>query len=195
VKNNLQIVVSLLNLQAVRVKNPAALDTLQETGNRVRSMALLHETLYRSQNLAHVNFASYIESICNHLIHSYGPKAARVKLEQRMEEVSIDLDQAVACGLIINELVSNALKHAFPEGRAGRITVELQTAAQDQIVLRVADDGVGLPARLDLRQTETLGHQLVFMLAEKLRGAVEVTRDQGTAFRITFQTKQGDERL
>jgi len=195
VKNNLQIVVSLLNLQAVRVKNPAALDTLQETGNRVRSMALLHETLYRSQNLAHVNFASYIESICSHLFHSYGPKAARVKLEQRMEEVSIDLDQAVACGLIINELVSNALKHAFPEGRAGRITVELQTAAQEQVVLRVADDGVGLPARLDVRQTETLGHQLVFMLAEKLRGAVEVTRDQGTAFRITFQTKYGEERI
>jgi PAS domain S-box-containing protein len=195
VKNNLQIVVSLLNLQAVRVKNPAALDTLQETGNRVRSMALLHETLYRSQNLAHVNFASYIGSICNHLFYSYGPKTARVKLEQRMEEVSIDLDQAVSCGLIINELVSNALKHAFPEGREGRITVELQTAEQDRVILKVADDGVGLPAQLDLRQTETLGHQLVFMLAEKLRGAVEVTRDGGTAFCITFQTKHGEERL
>ena len=195
VKNNLQIVVSLLNLQAVRVKNPAALDTLQETGNRVRSMALLHETLYLSESLAQVNFGSYIESICGHLFRSYGPKAARVKLERRMEEASIDLDQAVACGLIINELVSNALKHAFPDGRVGRITVELQTAAQEQIVLRVADDGVGLPARLDIRQTETLGHQLVFMLAEKLRGAVEVTRDQGTAFRITFQTKHGEERV
>ena len=195
VKNNLQIVVSLLNLQAVRVKNPAALDTLQETGNRVRSMALLHETLYRSQNLAHVNFASYIESICNHLFYSYGPKSARVKLERHMEEVSIDLDQAVACGLIINELVSNALKHAFPEGRAGRITVELQTTAQDQVRLRVADDGAGLPAQLDIRQTETLGHQLVFMLAEKLHGTVEVKRDGGTAFCIAFQTKHGDERL
>ena len=195
VKNNLQIVVSLLNLQAVRVKNPAALDTLQETGNRVRSMALLHETLYRSQNLAQVNFASYIESICGHLFRSYGPKMARVKLERRMEEVSIDLDQAVACGLIINELVSNALKHAFPEGRAGRITVELQTTAQDQVRLRVADDGAGLPAQLDIRQTETLGHQLVFMLAEKLHGAVEVKRDGGTAFCIAFQTKHGDERL
>jgi PAS domain S-box-containing protein len=195
VKNNLQIVVSLLNLQAVRIKNPVALDTLQETGNRVRSMALLHETLYLSGGLAQVNFASYIESICSHLLRSYGPKTARVKLERRMEEVSIDLDQAVACGLIINELVSNALKHAFPEGRTGRIAVELQTAEQDRVILRVADDGVGLPAQLDLRQTETLGHQLVFMLAEKLRGAVEVTRDGGTAFCITFQTKHGEERL
>ncbi|MCX6910481.1 MAG: PAS domain S-box protein [Verrucomicrobia bacterium] len=192
VKNNLQIVISLLNLQAVRTKNMAALDTLQETGNRVRSMALLHETLYRSQNLAHVNFAHYIENICSHLFRSYGPKVAHIKLEPHLENVDIDLDRAVSCGLIINELVSNALKHAFPGARAGRIEVELRTTPQEQIVLRVADDGVGLPADLDIRQTSTLGHQLVFMLLEKLRGAVEVTRDHGVAFHITFQAKQGE---
>jgi two-component sensor histidine kinase/PAS domain-containing protein len=194
VKNNLQIVISLLNLQAVRTKNPMALDTLQETGNRVRSMALLHETLYRSESLGRVNFANYIESICDHLFRSYGPKAARVRLEPHLEEVSIDLDQAVSCGLIINELVSNALKHAFPEGRAGRITVELHKLPQEQAVLTVADDGVGMPPQLNVRQTGTLGHQLVFMLVEKLRGTVEVTRDHGTAFRIVFHTRHGEER-
>ena len=194
VKNNLQIVISLLNLQAVRTKNPMALDTLQETGNRVRSMALLHETLYRSESLGRVNFAHYIVSICDHLLRSYGPKAARIKLEPHLEEISIDLDQAVSCGLIINELVSNALKHAFPEGRSGRIIVELHTLPQEQFVLKVADDGVGMPPQLDIRQTGTLGHQLVFMLVEKLHGTLEVTRDHGTAFCITFQAKPGDER-
>ncbi len=112
-----------------------------------------------------------------------------------MEEVSIDLDQAVACGLIINELVSNALKYAFPDGRAGRIAVELQATPGGEVVLRVADDGVGLPAGLDLRQTGTLGHQLVFMLVEKLHGTVDVKREEGTGFRIEFQAKQGEERL
>ena len=192
VKNNLQIVISLLNLQAVRTKNPMALDTLQETGNRVRSMALLHETLYRSESLGRVNFANYIESICGHLLRSYGPKAARVKLEPHLEEISIDLDQAVSCGLIINELVSNALKHAFPEGRPGRIIVELKSLSQEQFMLKVADDGVGMPPQLDIHQTGTLGHQLVFMLVEKLRGTLEVTRDRGTSFQITFQARQGE---
>jgi PAS domain S-box-containing protein len=190
VKNNLQIVISLLNLQAVRTKNTAALDTLQETGNRVRSMALLHETLYRSHNLAHVNFANYIENICSHLFRSYGPKVAHIRLEPHLQDIDIDLDRAVSCGLIINELVSNALKHAFPASRAGRIEIELRTTPEEQIVLRVADDGVGLPPDLDIRQTGTLGHQLVFMLADKLRGAVEITRERGVAFRIAFQTKQ-----
>jgi two-component sensor histidine kinase len=189
VKNNLQTVTSLLNLQAVRTKNQAALDTLQETGNRVRSMALLHETLYRSETLGRVNFRTYIENICGHLIRSYGQKAARVKLEPCLQDVSVDLDQAVSCGLIINELVSNALKHAFPEGRAGRIMVELNTTPEGLIVLKVADDGVGMPPGADIHQTGTLGHQLVFMLTEKLHGTVEVTRENGTAFRIAFPSK------
>ncbi|MCX6909813.1 MAG: DUF3365 domain-containing protein [Verrucomicrobia bacterium] len=189
VKNNLQTVTSLLNLQAVRTKNQTALDTLQETGNRVRSMALLHETLYRSETLGRVNFGSYIENICGHLFRSYGPKAARVKLESRLEEVSIDLYQAVSCGLIINELVSNALKHAFPDARTGRIMVELRRSPQGEIVLTVADDGVGMPPGADIHQTGTLGHQLVFMLAEKLHGTVEVTRENGTTFRVAFPSK------
>jgi len=194
VKNNLQIVISLLHLQAVRIKNPEALEAMQETANRVRSMALLHETLYLSESLARVNFGSYIEHICSHLFRSYGPKAARVKLELRLETVATNLDQSVSCGLIVNELVSNVLKHAFPDGRAGTITVELRALPQEQVVLKVADDGVGLPASFDIHQTGTLGHQLVFMLAEKLHGTVEVARERGTVFQIVFQ-KHGEERL
>lgn len=99
------------------------------------------------------------------------------------------MDQAVSCGLIINELVSNALKHAFPDGRSGRIAVELKMAPEKQIVLNVADDGVGIPPGADIHQTGTLGHQLVFMLAEKLHGTVEVIREHGTTFRIVFPSR------
>ncbi|MCX6910486.1 MAG: PAS domain S-box protein [Verrucomicrobia bacterium] len=194
VKNNLQIVISLLNLQAVRIKNPEALEAMQETANRVRSMALLHETLYLSESLARVNFGNYIGNICSHLFRSYGPKAAHVKLDLRLQDVATDLDQTVSCGLIINELVSNALKHAFPDGRPGTITVELQATPQGRVTLKVADDGVGLPPALDIQQSGTLGHQLVFMLAEKLHGTVEVVREHGTVFRIAFQ-KHGEEHL
>ncbi len=190
VKNNLQIVVSLLHLQAVRTKNPEALDTLRETGDRIFSMALLHETLYRSQNLARVSFASYTENICNHLFRSYGPKAVRIKLDLRLKETSVEMDQALSCGLIITELVSNALKHAFPGDRSGRIMIQLQSAPGNQMMLTVADDGAGMPPALDIRQSDTLGHQLVRLLVEKLHGTLEVTRDHGTAFHIAFQAKQ-----
>ncbi len=193
VKNNLQIVISLLRLQAVRTKNPEALDAMQETGNRIHSMALLHETLYRSQSLAHVNFADYIESLCSHLFRAHADRAGTIKLERHLQPVSIDLDRAVLCGLIVNELVSNALKHAFPNGRSGRIAVELQTTPQKQILMKVVDDGVGLPWGMNLRQTTTLGHQLVFMLTEKLHGTIEVERDHGTSFCITFAAKQENE--
>ena len=192
VKNNLQIVVSLLNLQAVRTKNPEVLDTLRETSNRIFSMALLHETLYRSQNLARVSFASYTENICNHLFRSYGPKAVRIKLDLRLENISVEMDQAVSCGLIITELVSNALKHAFPGDRSGRIMIEMQTTPEKQMMLTVADDGAGMPPALDIRQSETLGHQLVRLLVEKLHGTLEVTRDHGTAFHIAFQARQAE---
>lgn len=190
VRNNLQIMVSLLNLQAVRTKNPEALDTLRQTGNRILSMALLHETLYRSKSLARVNFASYTESICGNLLRSYGPKAARVKLDLCLKETPVEMDQAVSCGLIINELVSNALHHAFPGDRTGRITVGLQVTPEKQLILTVADDGVGLPPEMDIQQAETLGHQLVRLLVEKLRGTLEVTRNHGTTFRIAFQAQQ-----
>jgi two-component sensor histidine kinase len=105
----------------------------------------------------------------------------------------MDLDRAVLCGLIVNELVSNALKHAFPDERTGRIAVELRATPEEQILLKVTDDGVGLPWGLNIRQTKTLGHQLVWMLTEKLRGTLEVTRDRGTAFCFVFPSKPPEE--
>ena len=186
VKNNLQIVSSLLNLQAGQEKSLPVLAALRDTQNRIRSMAMLHEMLYRSESLARVNFAAYLESLCAHLLRALGVDPNRVRLDCHAAAVELGLDQAVPCGLIINELVSNALEHAFPEGRAGRIAVELHRDSDDRLALTVADDGVGLPASLDFSQTSTLGLQLVRILTTQLQGTLGVERGQGASFQVTF---------
>lgn len=189
VKNNLQIISSLLNLQLDRTQIPEVLNTLRDTQNRVRSMALLHETLYRSGNLARISLPDYVENLCIQLWRTAGPATARIQLAHRIDATSLLLDQAVPCGLIINELVSNALKHAFPDERSGRIRVEAQIQPDRRLTVTVTDDGVGLPSTLHPRQTETLGFQLVFMLTEQLQGTVEITQENGTGFQISFPTK------
>ncbi len=190
VKNNLQIVSSLLSLQAAQVRDSAVLNTLRETQNRVRSMALLHEALYRSPSLAQVDFAPYVNSLCTQLYRSFGAEAARIDLIKKVAGVELPLDQAIPCGLIINELISNALKYAFPGGRSGRITVSLERNAAGVALLRVSDDGVGLPKELDARDSNSLGLKLVFSLATQIRGSVELLRDNGTEFCVTFQLHQ-----
>jgi two-component sensor histidine kinase len=187
VKNNLQIVSSLLNLQGAHLEDPQARDILEDTRNRIRSMSLLHETLYQSQGVSRVRLDAYIKSLCVHLFHSFGPGTGRIRLEQRLGAVELAMDQAVPCGLIINELLSNALKHAFPGERSGTITLELQARSDRQVLLMVADDGVGLPSGLNMDQSKTLGLRLVFMLAKQLRGTVEIIRDAGATFNVSFQ--------
>jgi PAS domain S-box-containing protein len=194
VKNNLQIVSSLLSLQAARVRNRLALEVLRDTQSRVRSMALIHETLYRSENLARVNFPVYIENLCAHLFRAFGVEAGRIQLARRVASVALELDEAVPCGLIVVELVSNALKHAFPEGRTGLITLELQADPGALRTLRVADNGVGLPAGLDPLHTDTLGLKLVSNLADQLGGTLEIERTGGTAFRLTFRANAAQNR-
>ncbi len=186
VKNNLQIVSSLLNLQAAQVKNPAALGALRETQSRIRSMALLHEMLYQSENLAGIDFGGYLDRLCAQLFSAFGSPAPRIKLQARAAGLRLGLDQAVPCCLIINELVSNALKYAFPEGRSGRITVALEPAGSRQLRLTVGDDGAGLPAALDLPQAKSLGLPLVAALATQLKGRLEVVRQPGATFHVTF---------
>jgi len=190
VKNNLQLVTSLLNLQATRLRHPEVQALLHDTQSRVRSMALLHESLYSSENLARIGFASYIETLCGHLIRSTGADASRVKLVYQVTEVELGLEHAVPCGLIINELVSNALKHAFPAGRSGQVTLEIGQDADHQIALAVADDGIGLPADTPSTQPKTLGLELVTVLTRQLRGQLTVDRTPpGTRFRLVFATE------
>ena len=195
VKNNLQIVASLLSLQAGRTSNPTVLDVLHDTRNRVRSMALLHEALYRAGNLAHIDFSAYVRELCTQLLLSSGRAAAGIKVESRVPALGLAMEQALPCGLIINELISNSLKHGFPEGRSGRILVELQPGGERQFILQVCDDGVGLPSDLDPSHVSTLGLKLVSNLAVQLGGKLRVEQPPGggAAFRVTFPAPDGIE--
>ena len=164
------------------------LELLAVTRNRVGAMALLHENLYQSESLARLNLPEYVKSLCAHLLRAAGPIRARVQLECHVEPgtISLELDQAVPCGLLLNELVTNALKHAFPGERCGCIRVTLERATPQTVGLTVADDGVGLSVTLDPRATSSLGLQLVSLLTQQLHGTVNFERGQGTAVHILF---------
>ena len=156
-------------------------------------MSLLHEMLYKSANLARIDFASYIRDLCGQLLISYGSGASMVQVENRVSPIGLPLEQSVPCGLIVNELVSNAFKHGFPDGRSGRITVELFHNDDGALVLSVRDDGVGLPVDLDPSNNATLGLQLVSRLAAQLGGRLKVDRPGpgGTAIGVVFPVPSG----
>ncbi len=185
VKNNLQVISSLLRLQSARVNDPHTLGVLTESRDRVRSMALVHEMLYQSENLARVDFGAYVRNLTGYLIRAYRTSSTRVALRSDVQDVTLGIDLAVPCGLIINELVSNALKHGFPDGREGEITVKMR-ADPSTITLMVSDDGVGLPDGVAWQKADSLGLQLVVMLVEQLEGVIELDSSAGTVFRITF---------
>lgn len=187
VKNNLQIISSLLNLQANRVTDSRTLQALSDSQARVRSMALIHERLYQSQSLAKIDFGEYVKSLATDLFRSYRHNITGTQLEIQVDEVILDLDQAVSCGLILNELMTNALKYAFPNGREGTIRVELRVKPERVLSLQVADDGIGVPSDFDTLHTNSLGLQLVNNLVSQLNGTIDIERSEGTSFRISFK--------
>lgn len=186
VKNNLQTISSLLNLQSANIKDPDALQLFTETRYRVRSMALIHEKLYQSSDLARIDFADYLRSLTSGLASSFAGAHSGVHLSVDAEEIMLAVDSAVPCGLIVNELVTNSFKYAFAGGRSGVISIRMERAEGSNIRLSVADDGVGFPKGVDFRDTESLGMQLVTSLTEQLDGNVELLNGTGTKFVITF---------
>jgi len=189
VKNNMQVISSLLSLQSDYVSDPETRKMFADSQNRIRSMALVHEKLYRSQNLAQINFAEYIRDLVSFLSRSLDAARQGVQVDIAADSVLLNIEVAVPCGLIINELMTNALKHAFPNGRQGKIRVEL-TAKNSQYQLSVTDNGVGLPENFALGQTDTLGLQLVETLVDQLDGHLHhVKTSQGTTFQITFPVR------
>jgi len=186
VKNNLQIIASLLRMQAQNFPNPELSAALRDSQNRVESMALIHEQLYESGDLREVDVAHNASMLISHLLHSFGVDPARVTGRVQMEPLPLSVGQAIPVGLILNELVSNALKHAFPEARQGAIVVEGR-ADRDEVHLSVRDDGIGLPANLDIEKTEgSLGLRIVSILVRQLKGSLHVARSNGSVFRIRF---------
>ncbi len=186
VKNNLAVIAGLLDMQAHRAADPGAARTLRDCFNRVHSMAAIHEQLYQADDVAGIDAGPYLEGLCSHLFHSYGAGDGRVSARVRVAPLAVDLDTAVPLGLIVNELVSNALKHAFPDGRRGTLALDFGTDPDGRFVLAVADDGAGLPADFDLGRARSLGLRLVHRLAHQLGGDVVLDRAGGTAFRISF---------
>jgi two-component sensor histidine kinase len=186
VKNNLQIIASLLSLQSAKFENAELLAQYQDSQNRIRSMALIHERLYRSSDLAHIDFGNYLRELTGSLTQSFRQKTHGITLQLQADPILLDIDAAIPCGLLVNELVSNAFKHAFPGRRQGIVSVELRCGPAGQLRLAVQDDGVGFPAGLDFQHTESLGLQLVNSLTRQLDGVIELQRDPGTAFIITF---------
>ncbi|MEJ7597568.1 MAG: PAS domain-containing protein [Kofleriaceae bacterium] len=190
VKNNLQVISSVLKLQADQITDPATRDVFRDSQARVRSIALLHEKLYQSEDLAHVDMRDYVDDLTRRLLRTYGAAASHVRIEVQSTGVSLDMDAALPCGLIINELVTNALKHAFGEhDTPGRVTVRLMRTG-DAIELSVWDDGKGLPPGLDLETSPTLGVQLVMALARQLEGSVEFDRAPGARCTVQFLAKE-----
>ena len=190
VKNNLQIIVSLLSLQSEYVKDKQAAELFRQSQFRVKSMALLHERLYETEDLAHINFNDYIRDLTNELLCSYGPDAGNIKLKINVKDVFPSVDVAVPCALIINELVTNCLKHAFPGSKAGEIRIELNLDKQSSYTLLISDDGVGFAKDVDFPDGRTLGLQLVSTLAEQLRASVVLDKSAGTSFKISFSKPQ-----
>ena len=186
VKNNLQVISSLLDLQTGTVKDPRVLESFQESQHRIRSMALIHEKLYQSPDLAEVDFADYLRSLIAYLVRAYRISEAQVSLKLDTEPVRLRIDTAIPCGLILNELVSNALKHAFPNGRQGEIEVAVRAEEPGRASLRVSDNGVGLAAGMDWRATPSLGLRLVHTLTQQLHGTLGVETTHGVTFRLGF---------
>ena len=186
VKNNLQVISSLLSLQGSSAREPRARQLFEETRDRVRSMASIHEMLYNSTDLAQIDFSGYIASLAGQLFSSYAIDSDRIKLEVIAEPVSLGINLGIPCGLLINELMTNALKHAFPGGRPGTITVSMREMPDHSIRLSVRDDGIGLPSGLNVEQAESLGVQLITTLANQLNGTLEVKSEHGTEFVILF---------
>jgi two-component sensor histidine kinase len=187
IKNNLQIISSLIDIQASSVEDPRVIEMFTDIQNRVIAMALIHETLYQSGDLRMVNMGAYVRTLAEQIFRSYNAPAHRIALQIRAEEVMLDTNQAIPCGLILNELLSNCLKHAFPDEKEGEIHIELRSDAAPQMTLIVRDTGIGLPAGMESFHAETLGLQLVSSLTEQLGGTLKTESRDGTTFTLTFR--------
>jgi len=186
VKNNMQVITSLLRLEASRIDHPTTRSVLRDMQNRIMAMAALHEAVYRSESFSRVDLAVYLRQITNQLSRSLVATAGQVSFQLDLLSVAVDLDQAIPCGLIVNELVSNALKHAFPAGRIGEVRIELKESGPGEVQLTISDDGVGLPADFEAVRAKSLGLQLVSDLARQLGGRLRVGPGPKALFEVTF---------
>jgi len=188
VKNDLQLISSVLSMQGRRLEDPASVEALSECQNRVQTIALIHEYMYQSENLARLPLSRNIRGLAANLLRAVGPPDRAIALEVDVEEdLTLPVDRAIPCGLILNELMTNALKHAFPADRRGTVRVTLRREGPKHLLLGVADDGVGLPNGHAEAENGSLGWRLVQAFAEQLGASVRVSREQGTSVEVAFR--------
>ena len=187
VKNNLQLIVSLLNLQKAYLTDEASLEAFQSTISRIKSMAIVHEKLYKSETLADIDFFHYVKTITGNLVAAYRYTKQDVSVIVDINDIFLNINTAIPCGLIINELVSNSLKHAFANREKGKIEISLKFKETNLYTLTVKDNGIGLPLNYDIVESSKLGLQLVLNLIDQLHGSYKISQDQGTNFTIIFQ--------
>ncbi|MGQ0829026.1 MAG: sensor histidine kinase [Bacteroidota bacterium] len=186
---------SILNLQSSYVNDQQTLNILKESQNRIKSMAFIHESLYQTKDLSSINFSEYVTSLMHNLIHSYSSLDHKVKLSLDIQLIFLNLDLAIPCGLIINEIVSNSLKYAFIENQADpEITLRMKTEGDD-ITLIVGDNGIGLPQYINYKNTQSLGLQLVVTLVDQLNGIINIDTKKGTIYCIAFKQNQIKNRI
>jgi len=196
VKNNMQVIVSLLSLQEQKAKNKKFSAMFKESQNRINAMSLVHEKLYRSRNLADIDFGQYVKSFIDTLSESYDIGVNKILITTKIENISFDLENAIPCGLIINELVSNALKYAFPDGREGKIKITLNSITEEDLELIVKDNGIGLPKEFDINNIDTLGLELTKSIVEhQLDGEIKIDQLNGTLFHIIFKHQKYKTRI
>lgn len=188
VKNNMAVISSLLNLQSAHFSDKAVRDAFADTRGRIRSMALVHEQLYKSENLAKIYFTLYINELAARIAQSGEFDSSGIDMEITTDAIYLGIDSAVPCGMLINELLTNAFKYAFPHHREGIIKLSMKDLGDNLYCLEVSDNGVGLPEDVNLNEPKTFGLQLVKLLTEQLNGSIEVDRTNGTRFTITFKS-------
>jgi PAS domain S-box-containing protein len=189
VKNNLQVVSSLLKLQSGYVKDENSLDILIDSQNRVRSMALVHQKLYQSEDFSEIDFSEYLKQLSQHLFNVYKTKSNELEISINSGNVNLSIDLAIPCGLILNELISNSLKYAFPDNGKGNININLECRNNKEYEIIISDNGIGFPEEINYKQTKSLGLQLVNTLVGQIDGTIIMENHNGTTFRINFDKK------
>lgn len=194
VKNNLQIIGSLLKFQTKYIKDPEAIEIFKESQNRIRSISLIHEKLYQTKDLSRIEFAGYAKTLLNQLFITFGIKPDNVTCIVNANNVFLSVDNAIPCGLIINELVTNSLKYAFPDNRKGNITIEM-CYSNAEYTLKISDNGIGMPEHHGINKPETLGLQLVSTLATQLDARLLLEKEHGTCYTLTFSNMSYESRI
>ena len=195
VKNNLQVISSLLRLQSRYIKDQKSIDIFKETQNRVRSIAVLHEKLYQSDDLAKIRFDEYVKILAEDLLYFYELDKSNIKMNIDVEEVSLNIETAIPCGLIIDEMVANSLKYAFPNDRIGEIKIELHSDDNSTYHMNISDNGVGISSDINPEKTDTFGMQLIKYLTKQLKATIELDRTNGTTYNIIFKELEYRDRV